>query len=55
MAKMTTMQRHMQSVSLGQKLKMLKRCEKQLNEDIRVVCAKKRLEKTFNILKMRAF
>ena len=42
-------------VSLDQKLKMLKRCDKPLYEDIRVVVGKKPRLKTTNIRKMRAF
>ena len=36
-------------VNLGQKLKMPKKCEKRLNEHIRVVVCKKPLQKTPNI------
>ena len=42
-------------VSLGQKLKMPKRCEKRLYEHIRTVVCKKALQKTPNTQKMRAF
>ena len=42
-------------VSLGQKLKMPKRCEKQFYEHNRVVVCKKPLPKTPCIRKMRAF
>ena len=42
-------------VTLGQKLKMQKKCEKRLYELIRVVRCKKRFEKIINIEKMRAF
>ena len=42
-------------VSLAQKLKMPKRCEKRFYHQIRVVAGKKPLEKTLNIRKMRAF
>ena len=42
-------------VSLSQKLKMPKRCEKRFYYHIRVVAGKKPLEKTLNIRKMRAF
>ena len=42
-------------VSLGQKLKMPKRCEKRFYDHIRVVVCKKPLLKTPNIRKMRAF
>ena len=40
---------------LGQKVKMPKTCEKRFYNHIRVVVCKKRLEKTPNIRKMRAF
>ena len=42
-------------VSLGQKLKMPKRCEKRLYDHITVVICKKPLQKTPNIEKMEAF
>ena len=42
-------------VSLGQKLKLRKECEKQLQKHITVVLCKKRLQKTANIRKMRPF
>ena len=42
-------------VSLGQKLKMPKRCEKRFYYHVRNVAGKKPLEKTLNIRKMRAF
>ena len=42
-------------VSLGQKLKMPKRCEKRFYYHIRNVAGKKPLGKTLNIRKMRAF
>ena len=42
-------------VSLGQKLKMLQRCEKRLYCHIKVVVCKKQLQKTPNIRKMTAF
>ena len=42
-------------VSLGQKLKLPKRCEKRLYEHIRVVVCKKPLQKTPNIPKTRHF
>ena len=42
-------------VSLGQKLKMLKRCDKPLLHHIRIVGCKKSLLKTRNIRKMRTF
>ena len=41
--------------TLGQKLKMPKTCEKRFYNHIRVVVCKKRLQKTPNIRKMRAF
>ena len=40
-------------VSLGQKLKLPKICEKRPFKDNTVVVCKKRLEKTFNIREMR--
>ena len=40
-------------VSLGQKLKMPKTCEKRFYKNIRVVLCKKPLEKTPNIREMR--
>ena len=42
-------------VSLGQKLKMPKRCEKRLYDHNRVVVCNKPLQKTPIIRKMRAF
>ena len=42
-------------VSLGQKLKMPKTCEKRFYKNIRVVLCKKRLKKTPNIREMRRF
>ena len=42
-------------VSLGQKLKMPKTCEKPLYKNVRVVLCKKPLEKTPNIPEMRRF
>ena len=42
-------------VSLGQKLKMLKTCEKPFFKNIRVVLCKKPLQKTTNIREMRPF
>ena len=42
-------------VSLGQKLKMPKRCEKRFYYHISNVAGKKPLEKTLNIRKLRAF
>ena len=42
-------------VTLGQKLKMQKNMLKTFLQDIAVVLCKKRLEKTANILKMRAW
>ena len=41
--------------SLGQNLKLPKRCEKRLHDLIRVSVCKKPLQKTLNIGKMRAF
>ena len=40
-------------VSLGQKLKMPKTCEKPFYKNIKVVLCKKPLEKTSNIREMR--
>ena len=42
-------------VSLGQKLKLKKTCEKRFFNDVRVVLCKKPLEKTPNIREMRRF
>ena len=42
-------------LSLGQKIKLPKTCEKRLYKHTRVVLCKKGLEKTANIRKMRAF
>ena len=42
-------------VSLGQKLKMLRRCEERLYDHIRVVVCKKLLQKTPNIRKIRGY
>ena len=42
-------------LSLGQKIKLPKTCEKRFYKHITVVLCKKRLEKTANIRKMRAF
>ena len=42
-------------LTLGQKLKMPKRCKKRLYQYIRVVWFKKRFQKSINIRKMRAF
>ena len=42
-------------VSLGQKLKMPKTCEKHIYKNIRVVLCKKPLEKTPNIREMSQF
>ena len=42
-------------VSLGQKLKMSKRCENRYYDHIKVVVCKKVLQKTPNIGKMRGF
>ena len=58
LAKMPTMQRlwpFCKMVSLGQKLKMPKTCDKRLYKHITVVLCKKRLKKTANIRKMRPF
>ena len=41
--------------SLGQKIKLPKTCEKCFYKHIKVVLCRKRLEKTANIRKMRAF
>ena len=42
-------------VSLGQKLKKAKRCEKRLDDHIRAFLCKKQLQKTHKSLKTRAF
>ena len=42
-------------LSLGQKMKLPKTCEKRFYKHIQVVLGKKQLEKTANIGKMRAF
>ena len=42
-------------VSLGQKLKMPKTCDKRLYKHIRLVWCKKRLQKAANIWEMRPF
>ena len=42
-------------VSLGQKLKMPKTCDKRLYKHIRLVLCKKRLQKAANIWEMRPF
>ena len=42
-------------LTLGQKIKLPKTCEKRFYKHIRVVLCKKRLQKTANIRKMRAF
>ena len=42
-------------LSLGQKIKLPKTCEKRFYKHIKVVLCKKRLQKTANIRKMRAF
>ena len=42
-------------LSLGQKIKLPKTCEKRFYKHVKVVLCKKRLEKTTNIGKMRAF
>ena len=44
-----------QMVSLGQKLKMPKTCDKRLYKHIRLVLCKKRLQKAANIWEMRPF
>ena len=41
-------------LTLGQKIKLLKTCEKPFYKHIKLVLCKKRLEKTANIRKMRA-
>ena len=53
--KMATMQRPMQNTQFGSKIKLPKTCEKRLYKHIQVVVCKKRLQKTENIRKMRAF
>ena len=45
----------MQNTQFGQKIKLLKICEKRLYKQIKVVLCKKWLEKTANIRKMRPF
>ena len=42
-------------LSLGQKLKMQKTCDKRLYKHIRLVLCKKRLQKAANISEMRPF
>ena len=42
-------------VSLGQKLKMPKTCDKRLYKPIRLVLCKQRLQKAANIWEMRPF
>ena len=42
-------------VSLGQKIKLPKTCQKRLYERIRGVLCKKRLQKTLNMREMRQF
>ena len=42
-------------LSLGPEIKLPKTCEKRFYKHIRVVPCKKRLQKTANIRKMRAF
>ena len=42
-------------VSLGQKLKMPKTCDKRLYKHVRLVLLKKRLQKAANIWEMRPF
>ena len=51
------MQRHSpcKILSLDQKIKLPKACKKRFYKHIKVVLCKKRLEKTANIRKMRAF
>ena len=56
--KMATMQRlysPCKILTLAQKIKLPKTCEKRFYKDIQVVLYKKRLQKTANIRKMRAF
>ena len=42
-------------LSLGQKIKLPKTCEKRLDKHVKVVLCKKRLQKTGNFIKIRAF
>ena len=57
--KLATMQKlwpmQKKTLSLGQKITFLKTCEKRLYKHIRVALCKKRLEKTANNRKLRAF
>ena len=55
--KMATMQGYSacKTLSLGQKIKLPKTCEQCFHKQIKVLLCKKRLEKTVNIPKMRAF
>ena len=57
LSKLATTQRlkPLRNVSLGRKLKMPKRCEKRVDDHIKVVVCKKALPKTPNILKIKAF
>ena len=58
LAKMATMQRLYslcKMVSLGQKLKMPKTCDKRLYKHFRLVLWKKRLQKAANVWEMRPF
>ena len=60
LAKMATRQRQIKTclckmVTLGQKKKLLKTCEKRLYNHIIVVLCKKRIEKTANIGEIRGF
>ena len=53
--KMATMQRPCNLLSLGQKIKLPKTCEKRFYNTLQLFYAKKRLQKTANIRKMEAF
>ena len=60
LAKMASRQRQIKTclckmVTLGQKIKLLKTCEKRLYNHIIVVLCKKRIEKTANIGEIRGF
>ena len=55
LAEMATRQSLCKMVSLGQKIKLLKTCEKRLYNHIIVVLCKKRIEKTANIREMKGF
>ena len=55
LAKMDTRQRPCKMASLGQKIKLLKTCEKRLYNHIRGVLCKKRIEKTANTRERRGF